>query len=144
MALSIRCGTAGRPKPGRPAGLELLAQHERGIGNPSPQKEAALSKRGGAQAAATATGNGWLNVEAGGGLITSDSEAAIAPAGTDPYNPKGRYYTGPAEIQIAPDQAFPLCAACRGAGRCAMERPDPRDHWRIWRGCGARLYAQMR
>lgn len=121
VALVDKLRTAVAQKPDDQRGLELLAQHERGIGNLVAAKEAQarlVALRG-----AQATAKDWerladLTVEAGGGLITSDSEAAITRLlELDPHNPKGRYYTGLMQIQIGrPDQAFPLWAQLLAEG----------------------------
>ena len=101
--------------PDDPRGLELLAQHERGLGNLVAAKEAQaklVALRGD-----QASDQDWsrladLTVEAAGGLITAEGENAIARIlELNPHSPQGRYYAGLLQIQSGrPDRAFPLWA----------------------------------
>ena len=115
VALVDKLRAAVAQNPDDPRGLELLAQHERGLGNFVAAKEAQarLVRIRGDQASE----QDWsrltdLTVEAAGGLITAEGEDAIARTlALNPHSPQARYYAGLLQIQSGrPDRAFPLWA----------------------------------
>lgn len=105
----LRAAVAARPDDVQ--GLRLLAENERKLGRlpeaarAQEQLLAALGKR--------ATAQDWASladslVNAAGGVVTADGEAAILSAlKADPANPTARFYAGLHEAQIGrPDLAF--------------------------------------
>lgn len=115
VALVDKLRAAVAQNPDDPRGLELLAQHERGLGNFVAAKEAQarLIRVRGDQASE----QDWsrltdLTVEAAGGLITAEGEDAVARTlALNPHSPQARYYAGLLQIQSGrPDRAFPLWA----------------------------------
>lgn len=109
----LRAAVAQNPDDLR--GQELLAQHERGLGNlvAAKQAQTRLVALRGDQASEQDLGRLTdLTVEAAGGLITAEGESAIARIlAVNPHSPQGRYYAGLLQIQSGrPDLAFPLWA----------------------------------
>lgn len=102
-------------------GHELLAQHEERLGNLVAARlaQARLIELKGAEASAA----DWarlaaLTIEAAGGLITREGEAAIAQAlQHDARNPQARFMSGLLQLQNGrPDRAFPIWAALLAEG----------------------------
>jgi cytochrome c-type biogenesis protein CcmH len=115
LALVDKLRTAVAQNPDDPRGLELLAQHERGLGNLVAAKQAQtrlVTLRGDQASEQDLSRLTDLTVEAAGGLITAEGESAIARTlALNPHSPQGRYYAGLLQIQSGrPDLAFPLWA----------------------------------
>lgn len=121
VALVDKLRAAVTQNPDDPRGLELLAQHEQGLGNlvAAKQAQAKLVALLGDQASAQDwTRLAEMTVEAAGGLITAEGENAIVRAMTlDPHGPQARYYAGLLQIQSGrPDRAFPIWAQLLAEG----------------------------
>ncbi len=116
-----RLRKAVEANPEDPRGLELLAEHESRLGNTIAAKDAQarlVALRGDSASASDWSRLAALTVEAAGGLITADAEAAITQTlERDPHNPQARFMTGLLDIQSGrPDLAFPIWAQLLAEG----------------------------
>lgn len=112
-ALIDQLRAAVTKNPNDPRGQELLSRHEEGLGNLVAAKDAQkrlIELRGKDATAQDHLRLAVLSVEAAGGLISRDAEAAIARVlEIEPMNTQARFMSGLLQIQSnRPDLAFPI------------------------------------
>ncbi|MFT4014618.1 MAG: c-type cytochrome biogenesis protein CcmI [Paracoccus sp. (in: a-proteobacteria)] len=114
LVQKLRAAVARNPDD--PRGQELLALHEERLGNLAAAREAQarlVALKAGAAGAEDYARLAGLTVEAAGGLVTREAEAAMRKAlELDPAQVQMRYLAGLLQIQNGrADRAFPIWAA---------------------------------